>query len=89
MKNLYKCSILLSGLFLTSCSENNSKSKSEDKKNISYVNNKGFEIIDEIQYDVLNDDLTLKNSTREKFLIGGVIRFHNKYTFGRNEKEKF
>lgn len=35
MKNLYKCSILLSVLFLTSCSENNSKSKSEDKKNIS------------------------------------------------------
>lgn len=25
----------------------------KDKKIISYVNNKGFEIIDEIQYDVL------------------------------------
>ena len=25
----------------------------KDKKNISYVNNKGFEIIDEIQHDVL------------------------------------
>jgi len=37
--------------------------------------------------DVLNDDLTLNNSIRDKFLIGGVIRFHNKYTFGRNEKD--
>jgi len=25
----------------------------KDKRSVSYVNNKGFEIIDEIQYDVL------------------------------------
>lgn len=37
--------------------------------------------------DILNDDFSLKYSTRDKFLIGGVIRFHNKYTFGRNEKD--
>jgi len=37
--------------------------------------------------DILNDDLSLNQSDRNKFLIGGVIRFHNKYTFGRNEKD--
>jgi hypothetical protein len=37
--------------------------------------------------DILNDDFSLKQSDRNKFLIGGVIKFHNKYTFGRNEKD--
>jgi len=37
--------------------------------------------------DILNNDYTLKHSDRNKFLIGGVIKFHNKYTFGRNDKD--
>ena len=36
--------------------------------------------------DILNDDLTVKESLRDTFLIGGVIKFKNNYTFGNNDK---
>ncbi len=36
--------------------------------------------------DELNDDLSLKSSSRDEFMIGGVIKLRNNYTFGKNEK---
>lgn len=36
--------------------------------------------------DILNDNYSLKYSDRNNFLIGGVLRLHNKYTFGLNDK---
>lgn len=36
--------------------------------------------------DILNDDLSIKSSDRGKFLIGGVIKLKNNYTFGNNAK---
>jgi len=60
----------------TECSINN---KLVDSKII--IDNKLF------HGDILNDDLSLHSSNRSIFLIGGVIKFHNKYTFGRNEKD--
>jgi len=36
--------------------------------------------------DILNEDFTIKDSKRNEFLIGGVIKLKNNYTFGNNEK---
>jgi exoribonuclease R len=36
--------------------------------------------------DEVNDDLSLKVSKRDEFLIGGVIKFKNMYTFEYNDK---
>jgi len=36
--------------------------------------------------DEVNDDFTIKSSQRNDFLIGGVLKLKNNYTFGNNEK---
>jgi exoribonuclease R len=36
--------------------------------------------------DVLNEDFTVKESSRDSFLIGGVLKLRNNYTFGTNDK---
>ena len=36
--------------------------------------------------DELNEDFTVKDTKRDEFLIGGVIKFRNIYTFGNNDK---
>jgi len=36
--------------------------------------------------DTLNEDFTVKESKRNSFLIGGVLKLKNTYTFGFNEK---
>jgi len=36
--------------------------------------------------DILNEDFSLKESSREIFMIGGVLKLRNNYTFGSNEK---
>jgi exoribonuclease R len=57
------------------CEINNS---SIDPKLI--VKNKVFHL------DELNDDYTIKSSNRDSFLIGGVLKLRNNYTFGNNDK---
>jgi len=57
------------------CEINNS---SIDPKLI--VKNKVFHL------DELNDDYTIKSSNRDNFLIGGVLKLRNNYTFGNNDK---
>jgi len=44
------------------------------------VKNKVFHL------DELNDDYTIKSSNRDSFLIGGVLKLRNNYTFGNNDK---
>ena len=36
--------------------------------------------------DLLNDDFSVFTSKRDEFLIGGVIKLRNTYTFGNNDK---
>ena len=36
--------------------------------------------------DVLNEDFTVKETKRDSFLIGGVLKLKNTYTFGFNDK---
>lgn len=45
------------------------------------INNKCF------HGDILNSDYTVKYSDRDNFLIGGVIKFNNKYSFGLSDKQ--
>ena len=36
--------------------------------------------------DILNEDFTVRETKRDSFLIGGVLKLKNTYTFGFNEK---
>ena len=57
------------------CTLNNKVIDSE-----SIIKNKCFHL------DILNDDMTVKESKRDSFLIGGVLKLKNTYTFGFNDK---
>lgn len=57
------------------CTLNNKVTDSD-----SIIKNKCFHL------DILNEDFTVKESKRDSFLIGGVLKLKNTYTFGFNEK---